>query len=556
MTVLPRPARRLVAFVLARHFDWRYRLPPRRNPAIVHHDLDVPMRDGLTLATDRYEPQAPGRHPTLLMRLPYGRRGFARIARAYAERGFNVLVQACRGTEASGGRFNPLVNEREDGLDTITWLREQPWFDGRLGLTGPSYLGFAQWAVSDAAEVGAMAVKVSSAEFRSVVFPGGAFHLGLWLSWLQTIEGLRGDAWITLLRMLSGSFERRTRRAAMTLPLVEADRAAVGYPVWFWREWFETAIDDGPFWQDMDHRVRLGAATPPVHLMTGWYDFMLDQLLADYRRLVAAGRQPWLTISASTHVTGGHQADNPAETLAWMRAQLMGDRAGMREKPVAIEVTGTGRWHEFDAFPPGPPRLVTRYLIGDGTLSSAPGLLASPSRYRYDPADPTPNLGGAIFAFTGAGPVWQRPLEARRDVLTFVSAPLTDPLTIIGNVRARILMRTSIPHADLFVRLSDVNRFGVSINICDGFVRTTPETARGPDGVMAIELSLHATAHCFQRGHRLSVLVASGAHPRYARNTGTDEPLGAAVTLVPADIEILHDHRHHSAIVLPVYDLP
>lgn len=534
----------------------RYRLGPATHRVERNLGIEVTMPDGVVLITDHYAPIGPGPHPTLLMRLPYGRGGFIGVAFMYARRGFNVVVQACRGTEASGGEFNPLANERADGLATIEWLKTQPWFDGRLGLTGPSYLGYAQWAISDAPEVKAMAVKVSSAEFRSVVFPAGAFHLGLWLSWLQTIEALRGNPVSTFLRMMTGDFERRTHVASMTLPLVDADKAAVGHEVGFWREWFETAIEDGPFWQSMDHRQRLGAKTPPTLLMSGWYDFMVDQLLSDYRRLVAAGNAPHLTISTSTHITGGHEADNPVETLAWMRAELTANRAGIRDKPVAIEISGTRKWHEFDAFPPGPPsRLDRRYLIAGNALSTAPALPGPPSRYRYDPADPTPNLGGAIFAFTGAGPVRQRALEKRKDVLVFTSAQLIDPLTIIGNVGATIFMRTSIEHADLFVRLCDVGPRGTSINICDGFLRTTPETPRNDDGLMELTVRLHATAHCFRIGHRLRLQISSGAHPRYARNTGTGEPIGEATTLVAADIEILHDHKHHSAIVLPVYDI-
>jgi putative CocE/NonD family hydrolase len=533
----------------------RYRLGPATHTVTRHRHIRLTMPDGVDLMTDHYAPDGFGPHPTLLMRLPYGRDGFANIATAYARRGFNVIVQACRGTENSGGEFNPLVNERADGLATIEWLKQQPWYDGRLGLTGPSYLGYAAWAISDAPEIKALAIKVSSAEFRSVVFPSGAFHLGLWLSWLQTIEALRGSPFRVLIRMMTGDIERRTKRASFTLPLVEADIAAVGRRVPFWRDWFDTAIEDGPFWQAMDHRPRLTATTPPVHLMSGWYDFMIDQLLRDYQALVAAGQRPYLTVSTSTHITGGHEADNPPATLAWMRAELLGDRSGLREKPVAIEISGLRQWREYDSFPPGKPRLETRYLLPDGGLSTAPALPSRPSRYRYDPADPTPNLGGAIFAFTGAGPVWQRPLEARADVLTFTSAPLGDPLTIIGNATARVFLRTSIPHADLLVRLCDVNRPGVSINICDAFVRLTPDTPRNNDGVVEIELRLHATAHCFLVGHRLRVQISSGAHPRYARNTGTGEPVGETTTLVACDVEILHDIKHQTAIVLPSYHL-
>lgn len=555
MTILVRLLGLAIGGYMAISFALRYRLGPRRNDAMTTRDVVIAMPDGVELLTDVYQPDAPGPHPTLLMRLPYGRNGFANIARIYAQRGFNVVVQACRGTEASGGEFNPLADERADGLATIAWLKQQPWYDGRLGLTGPSYLGYAQWAIADAPEVTAMAVKVSSAEFRSVVFPGGAFHLGLWLSWLQTIDSLHGNPFVAFLRMLSGDFERRTWRASLTLPLVEADIVATGHRVPFWRDWFANAIEDGPFWAAMDHRPRLGPNTPPVHLLSGWYDFMIDQLLADYATLVAAGHRPYLTVSATTHITGGHEADNPVETLAWMRAELLGDRSGIRARPVAIEISGSGEWREFETFPPGPPRLARRYLICDGTLSTAAALPARPSRYRYDPARPTPNVGGAIFAFTGSGPVSQRRLEARPDVLVFTSAPLVDPLTIIGNTQARIFMRTSLDFADLFVRLCDVDRRGRSLNLCDGFVRTTPDTPRDANRIMTLDLSLHATAHCFRRGHRLRLQVSSGAHPRYARNTGTDEPIGEAMTLLPCDVEIFHDPDHHAAIVLPTYEL-
>ncbi len=539
---------------LATYFAWRYRLPPRLNRARRHRGIRVPMPDGIALMTDHYEPMAPGPHPTLLMRLPYGRAGFANIAIAYAERGFNVVVQACRRTEKSGGRFNPLVNERADGLATLDWMRAQPWFDGRLGLTGPSYLGYAQWSISDAPGIGALSIKVSSAEFRSVVFPGGAFHLGLWLSWLQTIEGLRKNALRAFRRMVTGGFERRTQKASMTLPLVDADLAATGHRVWFWREWFASALPDGPFWQRIDHRSRLGANTPPTHLLSGWYDFMIDQLLADYGALVAAGQRPYLTISATTHITGGHEADNPVETLAWMRGHLLGDRSGLRRQPVRIEISGTGEWREFEVFPPGPASGQSWSLHLGGALAAFPAAASPPDRYRYDPSDPTPNLGGAIFAFTGAGPVDQARLEQRQDVLKFTAVALASPLTLIGNARLRLFARSSVPHADFFVRLCDVDPAGVSINVCDGFLRTDPQTPIRADRTLELDIALHATAHCFRIGHRLRLQVSSGAHPRYARNSGTDEPVGTGTTLRAVDIEIFHDPERPSAITLPVYE--
>jgi hypothetical protein len=532
--------------------SWVDKLPPRLNRVKAHRNIPLVMEDGVVLMTDHFAPKSQGPHPTILMRLPYGRSGFAGIAEAYAERGFNVVLQACRGTEKSGGEFDPLVNERADGLATLQWIKGQDWFDGRLGLTGPSYLGYAQWAISDAPEIGAMATKVTTADFRSVVFPSGAFHLGLWLSWLQVIEGLRNFPLKTATTMFSGGIERTTAKASMVLPLVHADRAAVGREVPFWRRWFKEAIGSDQFWNSIDHRERLTAHTPPVHFMSGWYDFMIDQLLADYQRLAGLGHTPYLTVGTWTHIADELQRDNLRETLLWMRAKLMGDASGLRDKPVRIHISGLDEWHEFDHYPPAPPQLEHWTIAADRRLVQGPFAEAGSDQYRYDPADPTPNLGGAIFAFTGAGPVDNKSRESRADVLSFTSEPLDADLTIIGQAQVTVRARASIPHVDFFLRLCDVSPAGVSINISDGLFRVTPETQVQADGTWSIAFTLHATAHCFRADHCLRLQVSSGAHPRYARNLGTDEPVGEATTLVASDVELFWDG---TGVSLPVYVL-
>ncbi len=519
-----------------------YGLPPRLYGATRQRDIALPMDDGVTLMTDVYSPRALGKHPTILMRLPYGRNGFGTVAECYAERGFHVVLQACRGTEKSGGEFAPLVNERADGLTTLRWIEAQDWYDGRLGLSGPSYLGYAQWAICDELpEISAMATKVTSAEFQSVVFPSGAFHLGLWLSWLQVIEGLRGNPLKMSGTMFSGGVEKRTARAAMTLPLLHADNAAVGHDVPFWQNWFESAIGNDDFWKAIDHRHRLGPKTPPNHFISGWHDFMLDQLLRDYQTLVASGHQPYLTVGPWTHIANDLQAESMRETLTWMRAKLLGDPTGLRDKPVRIHISGLNQWRDYDRYPPGPAKLQSWHIQPDGALAQTPSREAQPDRYRYDPADPTPNIGGNMFAFTGAGPVNNAARENRADVLSYTSEPLSADLTIIGQTRVTLHARAGIPHVDFFLRLCDVGPDGISTNICDGLIRVTPETAVEADGSWRLDFTLHAAAHSFRTGHRLRLQVSSGAHPRYARNLGTDEPVGTATRMVANDVEIFHE---------------
>lgn len=531
-------------------------LPKRMSSAIRHRGLQLPMRDGISLDTDHYAPKLKGEYPTILMRVPYGLKGFGTVAECYAERGFHVVLQACRGTGKSGGEFDPLVREREDGLDTLIWIKAQPWFDGRLGTSGPSYLGYAQWAISDALpKQSAMSTKVTSAEFKSVVFPGGAFHLGLWLSWLQVVEGIRSNPAEMFMNMVSGGVEARTLKASMKLPLINADKRVTGHSVPFWKRWMEDAVGNDAFWESLDHTHRLGPRTPPNHFISGWYDFMIDQLLRDYTTLVDVGQTPYLTIGPWTHVSSEMQGQSIKETLIWMRTHLSGDRTGLREKPVRIHVSGLDEWREFDSFPPSFPDTQIWHIHPDKVLSQRPVKASEPDRYTYDPRKPTPAIGGAMFAFKGAGAVDNAKLEKRADVLTYTSEPLFTPVTIMGNVRVTLYARASLPNADFFVRLCDVDEAGVSTNICDGLIRVTSAAPAVIDDIWKLNFKLHATAHCFREKHQLRLLVASGAHPRFARNTGTDEPIGTATQLVPADIEIFHDPNHPTAIHLPVYEL-
>lgn len=532
-----------------------YKLPPARYGVRTKRNIKVKTKDGTTLQTDLFQPDARGPFPTLLMRLPYGRTGFTPVAEVYAERGFNTVLQACRGTDGSDGTFDPLAHERDDGLATLDWIKQQDWFDGRLGTTGPSYLGYAQWAICDALpEHAAMCIKVSSAEFESVTFPGGAFHLQLWLSWLQTIEGLRHAPMDIALRMVTGNVEQRTGNAADSLPLVDADIVATGKKIPFWRHWFKNAIDNPKFWVPLDHRHRLGPKTPPNHFVSGWYDFMLDQLLRDYQTLVKAGHMPHLTIGTWHHVASDLQGESLRQTLNWMHAHLMGEKAGLRTKPVRIHISGKTGWREFDQFPP--PGIVTKtlHLHAGGNLTEKPARASKPNTYRYDPANPTPSLGGAIFAFTGAGPRDNRKHEARADVLTYTSGSLEAPLTIIGNAHVTLFARSSLEHTDFFARLCDVSPNGRPTNICDKLIRLKPGLVKKTDGIWRIELPLNACAHRFQKGHRFRLQISSGAHPRYARNLGTGDHIGTATTMRAADQEIFHDPERPSMIELPVWD--
>jgi hypothetical protein len=126
----------------------------------------------------------------------------------------------------------------------------------------------------------------------------------------------------------------------------------------------------------------------------------------------------------------------------------------------------------------------------------------------------------------------------------------------IGPVRVEIWVRTSSSYFDVFARVCDVDAGGVSRNVCDALARVAPGIFEpGEDGSWPVAFDLWPMGHRFAPGHRIRLQVSSGAHPRYARNPGTGEDPATATTLRPVDVEVLHDARHPSRVVLPAAGL-
>jgi putative CocE/NonD family hydrolase len=528
------------------------RIPrPLTRKVVIERDLRTPMRDGAVLLADRWTPASGGDGlPTALVRVPYGRRGLVAslTARPLAERGFQVFVQSTRGTFGSDGPFDPMRREREDGLDTIDWVVTQPWFGESMILVGMSYLGVVQWAVADAVptQVKAMIPAVTDSALTLEFLREDGFALETPFHWGVQMAGQ--ERRFAALRQRLGA--KKTRAALSTLPLAEADVAALGRRCDYIQNILAHDRDD-PFWAAADHRETVAQVSVPVSSIGGWYDVFLPGQLRDFQVLQDRGRTARLTIGPWPHdafpAIGGLST---REVLEFALPLARGERPAERA-PVRLFVMGQEAWRDFESWPP--PGYAPRrfHLQPGGALAADPPGDSVPSRYRYDPADPTPAVGGVRLApGVRPGRVDNARLEARPDVLTYTSDVLDQDVEVIGEVSAEIWFRSSLPHADVFVRLCDVDGNGRSFNICDGLTRVT-----GADETSRVTVRLWPTAYRFRRGHRMRVQVSSGAFPRYNRNPGTGEPRAGAVTLRPADQQVLHDAEHPSAVILAVRPL-
>lgn len=531
-------------------------LPPPRFAVAVERDLRVPAFDGVALAADHYYPAggaAASSLPTILIRTPYGRRLSSPFyARRFAERGYHVLVQDVRGSFASEGTFEPFVNEAADGEATVRWLEKQPWFDGRLGTWGQSYPGYVQWALAARASgaVQALVPSITSSRGFLTAVTDGAPMLDLPLRWMVLLDAL-DNGWRMWRLLLPWGLDRAVAPAVGHLPLEEADLVAVGTEVPFYREALRES--ERKALVETDYGDQLGQISAPVHLVGGWYDFMLGDLLADYGTLKAAGRRPYLTIGPWIHLEREVTRAALREGLAWFDAHLKERSERLRRRPVRVFVMGADEWREMETWPP-PAEGRGLYLQEYGRLSDRrPPRHAQPDHYLYDPADPTPAVGGPLFQ-PEAGPKDNGPLEARPDVLTFTGPPLIRDTDVIGPVSLELFAHSSVAHTDFFARLCDVYPDGRSINVCEGIYRLEPgKGERLKDGSVRVEIDMWATAYCFRAGHRIRLQLSSGAHPHYARNLGTGESLATATTMQAAYQTIYHDADHPSVLCLPFW---
>ncbi len=520
---------------------------------MVERDLPAKMADGVILLADRWAPASATSSsplPLVLLRSPYGRRALGVLGRLFAERGYQVVIQSCRGTFGSGGDWVPFRHEQADGRATLAWLAEQPWFGGSIYTFGPSYLGLVQWAVcgDPPPSLKAIAPAVTATFFRdAAIYPGNTLALETMLSWVFQVEYQELPLGQRLRPMRA---QRKTvARGAATLPLSDADRRIVGRTVDFYQAWLAHEQPGDPWWDAVDFRAGRMQA-PPASFLGGWYDIFLPAQIDDFLAMRANGREARMTIGPWTHASPGGMGTSIREALSWFDSHS--GKGPIASPGVRLFVMGSRRWVEVPDWPP-PGDVQRWHLQPAGVLSTASPVESAPDRFRFDPSDPTPGIGGPSLDFRNAGRKNQARREHRSDVLTYTSAPMERDLTVAGPLTVDLWFRSSLEHTDVSVRLCVVSAKGRSDNLSDGYLRLRPEEVTATaDGTRHVRIDMWPTAVTFRAGEQVRLQVASGAHPVFARNLGTGEPIGQGRATKRADQEVFHDPEHPSAIELPV----
>jgi len=539
--------------------------------------LAVPMRDGVHLAADVYFPETGERWPAVLVRTPYSRKAKSLKSYLYFRNsGYAVVLEDVRGRFASEGTFGSIDQEGPDGNDTINWIAEQPWSNGRVVMAGSSYLGMVQWwaALQDNPHLVAISPMCSGDDeyLDRYYSTGGALQLAHRLSWLS--ESMKTPL---AARPALGDY-------IWHLPLRSADIAASGRPLTLWRTAIAHPSDDA-YWHARSIRGQIRKVNVPVLSFGGWFDEYAESDLDAFARLSLQDKHvetwigPWAHNPAYEFPTRvfGPQASLPirAKQADWFDSALhehtlLGKLHKSHESVLHIFVMGPDIWRDEYEWPLARSRYTSLYLASDGHANSASGdgvlrwdepQAGTADGFAYDPARPVPTAGGAICCNPKTlppGPLEQNLIEQRIDVLVYTSEPLHEPIEVTGVVRVILYIATSANDTDFTAKLVDVDPEGRALMVTDGIQRLRYRLSlANPTFVKRntpyqINVDAGVTSYVFAAGHRLRLEVSSSNFPRFDRNLNSTGPNAGQTKLAKARQTVFHDPRYPSALVLPV----
>ncbi len=556
-------------------------------PYAVAFEGNVAMvtRDGVTLRADIYRPKADGRFPVLLERTPYNKFSNIDSGLKGAARGYVVILQDVRGRNASEGEWYPFKFEIADGYDAVEWAAALPYSDGKVGMIGGSYVGATQMLAAIASPphlVGIYPTVTASDYHEHWAYQGGAFMQMLAQAWSSALS-------VNVLERKTGGSAVPSHwdymKPPSEYPVIDPGSAKGVADYYF--DWIAHPAYDA-FWRQWSIQANYAKVRVPVLTVAAWYDLFQDGSLRNYAGLrrgaatdaARAGQR--LVIIPGGHAGFGQKIgdvdfgkdsvlDLDELGYRWFDHLMKGVDNGIdREKPVKVFVMGSNTWRDEDDWPLARARETRFYLhsggranslSGDGMLDTNPPGEEAQDTYVYDPAHPVPSRGGALLGDPASyppGPLDQRVVEGRQDVLVFTTAAFTSDTEITGPVSLDVYFRSSAVDTDLTGKLVDVLPDGTAINLTDGVLRLRyrdsmekPELMNAGT-VYRVRIELWSTANVFLKGHRLRLDITSSSFPRFDRNPNTGESPEASGSSVVATNVVLHDREHPSALIVPV----
>jgi len=527
--------------------------PPERQT------LYIEMNDGVKLATDVYF--SPGSFgspkPVILVRTPYGKTGWAYdlYSLFYFIQDYHLVIQDLRGTFDSEGGQNFLLftQSYQDGIDTIQWIMNKSWCNGKIASVGVSALCINQYFYAGMNPTGlkAQSLWFGTPELFDHAIYQGSYHKSSVETWIESTAPENYDHQIGMI------FDYFPKNITMY------NSTSLKIPI-------------GPTYSNISvHALHVG----------GWYDHFLQGTIDgyigydDYGAPDARGHQK-LIMGPWTHgsIYGGKQGQltYPENSngfnliFEWEQSifdeVLRGIPANWNGARVAYYLMGDvdtcGNWNYWRYAKDWPLDYVntTWYLHENGFLNnSIPGSNYNYS-YLFDPRDSVETLGGQNQPFDLNGPYDQRPVENRSDVLIFESEELTEPYEIVGRIWGHLWVTSNCTDTDFTVKLTDVYPDGRSMLITDGSLTVRSRNGYTVEDFMSgnktdvyeLWVDCWSSAYTFAPGHKIRVAISSSNYPRFAINPNTGAPLAENyLTYKLANNTLCTGPKYNSSIILP-----
>jgi putative CocE/NonD family hydrolase len=554
------------------------------------------MTDGVDLISDHYYPpgyfagkRSSEKHPTLLMRQPYGRDIASTVVYAhpawFARHGYNVVIQDVRGRGDSEGEFYPFRSEGRDGAETIAWLRTRPESNGRVGMYGFSYQGVTQLLAAAEQPEGLQCIAPGMCAtdlYHGWFYHNGALRLASALGW--GLQMLKADA----RRLKLSAASDRLEQAWANLPQQTSALPFRAHPALhgeglpqYVLDWFDYE-DPGEYWSSLDVSKKLARIHVPALHVAGWYDTYLkgsvDGFLAlrseagsefarDNQYLIAGPWQhiPWGDRVGTADFAAEALFDTDAILLRWFNHWLKDSGEFHDEPRVRHFAQGENRWRNAADFPADTNDFVRKLYLhsaeransrkGDGTLSDATPSAEEPCDiFVYDPEVPVLAPGGAASL---SGPSDQAGLELGNNMLVYTSEPLQRAMHVFGFPRVALYCSSSAANTDFTAKLVRVRSNGAADFICIGIARSSylfAEPVYTADKIHRWEFSLEPTSCRFDIGDRIRLEIASSAFPLYDRTPGSGVPSCRASSWdwKRSTQMVFHDAMYASFLELPI----
>jgi putative CocE/NonD family hydrolase len=565
----------------------------------VEYDVEVVTRDGTVLRSDIYRDAESERpQPVLLLRTPYDKTD-PQIAVYlhpgwYAKAGFIVVVQDVRGRFASDGRFDPFLNERADGFDSVEWAANLEGSNGRVGMYGASYVGAVQFlaAAERPPRLYAIAPAITSADFHGWMYESGALNLGFVANWslLLAQDGAHRSGDTVEANRLASLSADAPNWLSLGSPMELAE--ILGPHASFMRDWLSEP-SSGQYWNRLGSDSMLDDVDIPALHITGWFDIFLSGSLKAYERLrsdSASSNQrlvvgpwahyPWGDLGGGANDFAGAGGTGRIDELqvAFFRQHLLDQEAvpappvpappvpapPVPAPPVSYYALFDG-WRYSEDWPPTPSRSHQLFLRshgsantrwGDGRLeSAAPIEKEQCDLYQYYPPMPVSSVGGHSCCDpekVPMGSVNQLSVEQMPNMLVYTTAPFGSDTVIAGEIVLELHCATDAESADYVARLCLVNEQG-SWNVAEGIRRLGAHdlrSARDADGVVSVMIPFHSTSVTVRKGQRLRLDITGGSFPTFDVNPQT----GASPLTTPTRAgsgalhAILHEPRYPSSL--------